>query len=157
SLTLPARIRQEQPMNQYRWLLIVFLLPVPLLPAVLGQGQTTSGTPTAPAISWKKTVVDRVFRSEGVAVADVNKDGKLDILIGDVWYEGPDWKKMHVIRKDRTFDLLRYSESFCCWADDVNGDGWPDLIVVGYPGAPCHWYENPRAQPGPWKEHVIWH
>ena len=38
-------------------------------------------------ISWKKTHLDRAFRSEGVTVADVNKDGKLDILNGEVWYE----------------------------------------------------------------------
>ena len=49
-------------------------------------------------ITWKKTVLDKVFRSEGVAVADVNKDGKMDVLIGEVWYEAPDWK-MHEIRK----------------------------------------------------------
>ena len=36
------------------------------------------------AISWKKTVVDKKFRSEGVAIADVNKDGKMDILCGDI-------------------------------------------------------------------------
>jgi hypothetical protein len=45
----------------------------------------------------------------------------------------------------------------CCWADDVNGDGWPDQIVIGYPGKPAYWYENPKGQTGPWKEHVIWY
>jgi hypothetical protein len=45
----------------------------------------------------------------------------------------------------------------CCWADDVNGDGWPDQLVIGFPGKPAYWYENPKGQPGPWKEHVIWH
>jgi hypothetical protein len=108
------------------------------------------------SVSWKKTTVDRAFRAEGVAVADVNKDGSMDILVGDVWYEGPDWKKKHVLRVDRTFDLLKYTECFACWADDINGDGWPDLVVVGFPGKPCHWYENPRNKPGLWKEHLIW-
>jgi hypothetical protein len=110
-------------------------------------------------ISWKKTVVDAKFRSEGVAIADVNKDGKMDILVGDCWYEAPTWKR-HEIRKakrDYGDGANGYSESFCCWAEDLNRDGWPDLIVIGFPGNPCHWYENPRGQPGPWKEHVIWH
>ena len=40
-------------------------------------------------ITWKKTVVDKAFRSEGVAVADVNRDVKMDILTGEVWYEAP--------------------------------------------------------------------
>ena len=107
-------------------------------------------------ITWKTIVVDKNFRSEGVAVADVNKDGKKDILAGDVWYEAPDWK-MHVIRVERKFDPHKYSQTFACWADDINKDGWADLIVVGFPGAPCHWYENPQNKPGKWKEHEIWH
>jgi hypothetical protein len=114
----------------------------------------------ASKITWKKTVVDTRFVSEGVAIADVNRDGKMDVLTGDVWYEAPDWKP-HRIRpgKDnyREGDKNVYSNSFACWAEDLNGDGWPDLIVIGFPGAPCHWYENPKGKDGLWKEHVIWH
>lgn len=111
-----------------------------------------------PSITWKKTTLDKTFRSEGVAVADVNKDGKLDVLAGDVWYEAPDWK-MHEIRKPGSFGdgSAGYSQSFACWADDFNNDGWLDVIVIGFPGAHCHWYENPKGQDTHWKEHVIWY
>src|SRR5262249_46085936 len=43
------------------------------------------------------------------------------------------------------------------WTYDVNGDGWIDLVCVGFPGLACHWYENPQNAPGEWKKHEIWH
>lgn len=112
----------------------------------------------AEKISWKKTVLDKTFWGEGVAIADVNKDGKIDVLVGDVWYEAPDWKR-HEIRPcpKEGYDPKIYSKSFCCWAEDLNGDGYPDLIVVPFPGAPMYWYENPRGKEGHWKEHLLWH
>lgn len=142
-----------------------YCLPVLLLPAALFSALPAGGAGAAAEdITWKKTVVDKAFRSEGVAVADVNKDGKMDILTGDVWYEAPDWKQ-HPIRPakadHRDGDKNVYSKSFACWAEDLNGDGWPDLIVIGFPGEPCHWYENPKGKteedgkPVMWKEHVI--
>jgi hypothetical protein len=75
-----------------------------------------------------------------------------------MWYEAPDWKP-HAIRTLGNYgDGLRgYSQSFACWADDLNGDGYPDLIVIGFPGAPCHWFENPKGGNGLWKAHEIWH
>ena len=108
-------------------------------------------------IGWKKTVIDGKFRSEGVAIADVNKDGKLDVLVGDSWYEAPGWT-MHDIRKPGDYGdgLHSYSECMTCWTDDVNGDGWADQIVVGFPGSPATWYENPKGKPGYWPAHEIW-
>jgi hypothetical protein len=137
------------------WMAGVMLAPAIVLP-VLPAG-TDSPAP-ATTITWKRTVIDRGFHSEGVAIADVNRDGKMDILAGDVWYEAPNWT-MHEIRPIRSYGdgSHGYSQSFACWAEDLNGDGWPDLIVIGFPGEPCHWYENPQGKPGPWKEHVIWH
>jgi VCBS repeat protein len=128
------------------------------LPAV-----TRSDEP-APALRWKKTIIEKKFRSEGVAIADVNKDGKMDILIGDYWYENPgsagsEWK-LHEIRKPveiKDGGLASYSECMCCWADDINGDGWVDMISIGFPGKPCFWYENPGNKEGHWKEHIAWY
>jgi hypothetical protein len=109
-------------------------------------------------ISWKKTVIDGKFRSEGVAIADVNKDGRLDVLVGDSWYEAPTWVK-HDIRKpgDYRDGLEKYSECMSCWTDDLNGDGWADQIVIGFPGKPAYWYENPKGKEDHSPQHEIWH
>lgn len=132
--------------------------------AVLAAALTTTfllaQPPATPAekITWKKTVLDSAFRSEGAAIGDVNKDGKMDVLVGDYWYEAPDWKR-HEIRKPGNYgDGLRsYSDCMLCWADDINGDGWVDQIVIGFPGKPAYWYENPKNVEGHWKRHEIWH
>src|SRR5262245_116706 len=59
-------------------------------------------------ISWKKITLDRKFRGEGAGVADVNKDGKLDVIVGDCWYEAPkspdgEWTR-HILREYEYFD-----------------------------------------------------
>jgi hypothetical protein len=106
---------------------------------------TAQGADQGSPITWKRTVVEGKFRSEGVAVADVNKDGKNDVLVGDFWYEAPSWNP-HEIRKPGNYGdgLHSYSDCMACWADDINGDGWADLVLVGFPGNPAYWYENPK-------------
>ena len=115
---------------------------------------------SAGEISFRKHRVDPTFHSEGVAIGDIDHDGKKDIFAGDVWYRTSgigDWKRNEFRKPKAQYDGSKgYSNSFANFANDVNGDGWVDVIVVGFPGAPFHWYENPRGESGHWKEHEIW-
>jgi hypothetical protein len=101
-------------------------------------------------ISFKKTQLDAKFRSEGVAVADFNRDGKLDVAGGSVYYTAPDWQMHNVLEQPQEFDPKGYSPSFCNFSEDLNHDGWADLIVVDFPGQQTWWFENPREAGGPW-------
>ena len=147
-----------------------FFFVLPLLALALTVSSLTAGDPPTtkpgPRVRWKKTVVDSAFRSEGVCVVDVNKDGRPDIIVGDCWYEAPkdkggSWTR-HILRNDkkgkpadRKWDPHGYSDSFCCFSDDFNGDGYPDVIVIPWPGDPCYWYENPGSKGGLWKQHHV--
>ena len=129
------------------------LLFAPTLPA---QDKTPAKAPgKKTVITWKRVVLDTKFRSEGVAVADVDKDGKKDILVGEMWFKAPDWTPQVIRSKDKTYDPGKYSKSFAVWADDIDGDGWVDQVLVGFPGKPSYWYKNPGNSGGPWKEYMI--
>jgi len=105
---------------------------------------------------WKKIVLDTEFRSEGVAVADVNRDGRLDVLAGLVWYEAPAWKR-HEIGPMVKYDAAgNYSDAFINFTADLNRDGWTDLIRIDWPGRdPAVWHENPKGASRHWLEHRL--
>ncbi len=107
-------------------------------------------------ITWKKTQIDAKFRSEGVAVADVNRDGRTDVIVGDLWYEAPNWNT-HRIRAVGNYGdgATTYSNAFAVFPGDFNDDNWSDVIVIGFPGEPAIWYENPQGNTR-WKPHLLW-
>lgn len=110
----------------------------------------------AAEVTFAKIVVDKRFVSEGAAIADINRDGKMDILAGTVWYKAPDWKPVEIAPTPNLDPKKDYSSCFSNWADDLNKDGWVDQIVIGAPGTKAFWRENPKGS-GEWKEHLIWH
>ena len=58
--------------------------------------QCFSQVPKGEKLPFKKLVLSQQFLSEGVSVADVNKDGKKDVLAGYFWFEAPGWKQHEI-------------------------------------------------------------
>ena len=104
--------------------------------------------------TFKKIKLTDKFYSEGMYFGDFNHDGKTDVTGGSLWYAGPDFKTASEFRPVKAFDPNGYSSAFFSFAADFNGDGWDDPLVVGFPGEAAHWYENPKGEPGPWKQHL---
>lgn len=105
--------------------------------------------------SFEKIQLSSQFYSEGAGIGDLNQDGHPDVIAGPYWYEGPDFKNRHTFYEPKEFDPLHYSDNFIVDVDDVNGDGWKDILVVGFPGKEAFWYENPQGKKGAWPRHLI--
>jgi len=103
---------------------------------------------------YKKIVLSDTFFAEGSYYGDFNKDGKLDIVAGPYWYEGPDFTKKHEIYPPKPVDPNGYSECFGMFVADLNSDGWDDVFVCPHPGAQGYWFENPQGKEGHWQRHA---
>ncbi len=106
-------------------------------------------------VRFAKTVLTRDFLSEGVAVGDINRDGRRDVIAGTVWFESPQWIR-HDIAETEAFDPdSGYSDTFASFTLDADGDGWTDIIQFGYPGTAVYCYRNPGNGQGTWSREVI--
>jgi len=106
-------------------------------------------------IPFEKHTID-LGASETCALADVDGDGRLDIISGDYWYAAPRWTP----NKFRALDFVttpfdNYIDNFSDLALDVNGDGRPDVISAAWFSRRIAWFENPGKSGGVWKEHPV--
>lgn len=103
---------------------------------------------------FEKQQLSEKYFAEGASVGDFNKDGRLDVICGPYWWSGPDFKRRHALYEGKDFPNDRgYSNNFFSFVDDFSGDGWDDVLVIGLPGTPAHWYENSQGH-GLWKKHL---
>ncbi len=102
-------------------------------------------------ISFRKHTLD-LGANETCAAADVNGDGKLDIISGENWYAAPAWTK-HQFRSLHFQN--NYIDNFSDLPVDVNGDGAIDVVSCSYFTKRIAWFQNPGQGRGEWKEHPI--
>jgi len=78
-------------------------------------------------VTFQRHEIDAFPSGYQVAVADVNGDGRPDVIALSTaadridWYENPTWRRRPVARTAKNIDLA---------ACDVNGDGRPELAIA---------------------------
>src|SRR5688572_13841364 len=121
---------------------VLMRVPFVLAFAILALAQI----PRPPDIPFRIHPLD-MGASETAAVADINRDGRLDIVSGDSWYQAPRWTK-HRFRELGFSN--NYIDAFSDLAIDVDEDGYPDIVTVTWFSRKISWYRNPgRQRPRP--------
>ncbi len=96
---------------------------------------------------WRQHTINGRSEFEAAGVFDVDNDGRLDIISGDTWYQGPEWKRFPVreVKRQGT-----YYNDFATLPLDVNGDGLTDFVTCSYFGQDVGWVGNPGKAGSPW-------
>jgi hypothetical protein len=96
---------------------------------------------------------------DGLAVADINRDGYQDLVSGPMYYLGPDYRVAREITEARPLDPIHTRAPLILGVEvaDFTGDGWPDVLMTDYPphGFPGYLYVNPRGEHRRWNKYKV--
>jgi hypothetical protein len=104
--------------------------------------------------TFVRTQLSTRFVAEGAALGDLDRDGHCDLVAGNVLYRGPAFTETRALYAGQPFDPASYSDHFFAFVHDLDGDGWNDVVVIGFPGQDAAWYRNPRTADGTWTKHL---
>lgn len=128
---------------------------------VLARAATALAAPPH-EIRFEKLTLTGEYWCDGVNAADVDRDGRMDVIAGPFWYAGPDFKTRRTFYEPVPQALeTTPSNSMFSFPHDFNGDGWIDVLVLGRVlFHEAYWYENPGreglAQPDArWRKHFV--
>jgi hypothetical protein len=107
------------------------------------------------SVTFRKIVLTTAFYAEGASYGDFDRNGVTDVVSGPYWYEGPAFTTRHAIYTPVEFDPRSYSDNFLEFVRDFDADGYPDVLVVNFPGKDASVYANPKAPDVPWERHVV--
>jgi hypothetical protein len=137
-----------------------FLLSLALvLPSALVPPQARAAEPSAPRFRMKE-LETKLGVGYAVLIADVNGDGKPDIIVVDttrvLWYENPTWKRRTII------EGMTRADNVCASAYDIDGDGKLDLALGAdwkpfntKEGGTLQWLKQGKNIDDPWALYPI--
>lgn len=116
------------------------LLPACALAAAFAATLLAQQQPAPKKLKWRVQQLHK-DNNEGIALGDIDGDGKLDVTAGEFWYAAPGFKPQPV-RKILPFGK-DYMQSCGEHLYDMDGDGDLDILSIAFTLPVLNWYENP--------------